>query len=154
MLNGSISVWVVVVVAMCDMYLPLLSIILFFHFFGLKEECPALTAMSSSPSLDGGPDILVPVQTDVCCSDFRQLNLPSFKPTFLFLVRLPLDIIHECIRLRVEQRPKKEPSIHSVRQVSDQFLLEGEGVQFTVMLVTFTLPEVSCSIVESSCKPD
>ena len=82
-----------------------------------QEECPNLTMLSSSPSLDGTPSKLIPINNNTCCSDFQEMNLPSFKPTFLFLVRIPLDVIHECIRLRLEQQPETEPSIHSVKQV-------------------------------------
>ena len=52
--------------------------------------------------------------------DFAQMNLPSFLGTFLFLMRIPLDVVHECVRLRLEQRPSPdtlEPSVLSIRQV-------------------------------------
>ena len=46
-------------------------------------------------------------------------DLPSFLPTYLFLLRVPLDVVHECLRLRLEQRPDRdaEPSVLSIRQV-------------------------------------
>ena len=50
---------------------------------------------------------------------FTDMCLPSFKPTYLFLVRILVDVIHECLRLRLEHRPEMEPSLLSVRQVSD-----------------------------------
>jgi mitogen-activated protein kinase kinase kinase 4 len=48
---------------------------------------------------------------------FEELGLPSFRELYLFLARIPLDISHECIRLRLEHRPKGEPSSLSIRQV-------------------------------------
>jgi len=50
--------------------------------------------------------------------EFRQMALPSFRPMYLFLVRIPLDVIHECLRLRLEQKPKKDPSAYSIGHVS------------------------------------
>ena len=40
---------------------------------------------------------------------------------YLFLLRIPLDVVHECLRLRLEQRPDREtePSVLSIRQVRD-----------------------------------
>ncbi|XP_076445793.1 mitogen-activated protein kinase kinase kinase 4-like [Babylonia areolata] len=49
--------------------------------------------------------------------EFRRMGLPSFRPTYLFLVRVPLDIVHECLRLRLEQRPQGDPSFLSIRQL-------------------------------------
>lgn len=48
---------------------------------------------------------------------FKETGLPSFRSLYLFLARVPLDIIHECLRLRLQHRPKGEPSSLSVRQV-------------------------------------
>lgn len=49
--------------------------------------------------------------------DFQELGLPSFCNLYLFLARVPLDITHECLRLRLEHRPKGDPSCLSIRQV-------------------------------------
>ena len=49
--------------------------------------------------------------------EFKEIDLPSFRPLYLFLSRIPLDISHECLRLRLQHRPKGEPSSLSVRQV-------------------------------------
>ncbi|KAK7107487.1 mitogen-activated protein kinase kinase kinase 4-like isoform X2 [Littorina saxatilis] len=51
------------------------------------------------------------------CQEFRRMGLPSFRPTYLFLVRIPLDVVHECLRLRLEQRPQGDPSFLSIRQL-------------------------------------
>ncbi|XP_022781351.1 mitogen-activated protein kinase kinase kinase 4-like [Stylophora pistillata] len=47
----------------------------------------------------------------------KETGLPSFRSLYLFLSRVPLDIIHECLRLRLQHRPKGEPSSLSVRQL-------------------------------------
>ncbi|KAK7497186.1 hypothetical protein BaRGS_00011480 [Batillaria attramentaria] len=51
------------------------------------------------------------------CQEFRRMGLPSFRPSYLFLVRIPLDVVHECLRLRLEQKPLGEPSFLSIRQL-------------------------------------
>ena len=63
----------------------------------------------------------------MCCApgdrilgnDLEQRGLPSFRSLYLFLCRVLLDIIHECLRLRLQHRPKGEPSSLSVRQVQN-----------------------------------
>ena len=49
---------------------------------------------------------------------FEEMGLPSFKPLYLFLVKISLDVVHECLKLRLEQQPE-EPSLLSVRQVCE-----------------------------------
>jgi mitogen-activated protein kinase kinase kinase 4 len=48
---------------------------------------------------------------------FQKMGLPSFDRLYVFLVRVVMDIYHECLRMRMEHRPKGEPSSLSVRQV-------------------------------------
>ncbi|XP_015218415.2 mitogen-activated protein kinase kinase kinase 4 isoform X2 [Lepisosteus oculatus] len=45
------------------------------------------------------------------------MNLPSFQPAFLVLCRVLLNVIHECLKLRLEQRPAGEPSLLSIKQL-------------------------------------
>ncbi|XP_059082749.1 mitogen-activated protein kinase kinase kinase 4-like isoform X4 [Tigriopus californicus] len=48
--------------------------------------------------------------------EFMRMNLPSFRAPYLFLCRIPLDVIHECLKIRLEQKPH-EPSELSIRQL-------------------------------------
>eukprot|EP00095_Tigriopus_kingsejongensis_P011134 maker-scaffold1161_size58349-snap-gene-0.7 protein:Tk11134 transcript:maker-scaffold1161_size58349-snap-gene-0.7-mRNA-1 annotation:"hypothetical protein CAPTEDRAFT_214311" len=48
--------------------------------------------------------------------EFMKMNLPSFRAPYLFLCRIPLDVIHECLKIRLEQKPH-EPSELSIRQL-------------------------------------
>ncbi|KAL3881975.1 hypothetical protein ACJMK2_028357 [Sinanodonta woodiana] len=50
---------------------------------------------------------------------FLDIGLPSFRPSYLFLVRILLDVIHDAMILRLEQleNPIKEPSFLSLRQL-------------------------------------
>ncbi|XP_064174372.1 mitogen-activated protein kinase kinase kinase 4 isoform X2 [Anguilla rostrata] len=45
------------------------------------------------------------------------MELPSFQPAFLVLCRVLLNVIHECLKLRLEQRPAGEPSLLSIKQL-------------------------------------
>ncbi|XP_078047045.1 mitogen-activated protein kinase kinase kinase 4 isoform X1 [Augochlora pura] len=53
----------------------------------------------------------------------RELNLPSYRAAFVFLSRVPLDVVHEFLRMRLEQKPE-QPSPLSVRQLMRE-LREG-----------------------------
>ena len=48
---------------------------------------------------------------------FQDLNLPSFVDIFSFMTMIPLDMVHECIRFRIDYKPKVQPSHLSIRQV-------------------------------------
>ena len=51
-------------------------------------------------------------------SEIAKIGLPSLKTTYLFLARVPLDVIHECVRFRLEQYlPCERPSELSIRQL-------------------------------------
>ncbi|XP_048506193.1 mitogen-activated protein kinase kinase kinase 4 isoform X2 [Athalia rosae] len=53
----------------------------------------------------------------------RELHLPSYRAAFVFLSRVPLDLVHEFLRMRLEQKPE-QPSALSVRQLMRE-LREG-----------------------------
>ncbi|XP_046611191.1 mitogen-activated protein kinase kinase kinase 4 isoform X1 [Neodiprion virginianus] len=53
----------------------------------------------------------------------KELNLPSYRAAFVFLSRVPLDVVHEFLRMRLEQKPE-QPSALSVRQLMRE-LREG-----------------------------
>ncbi|XP_012590663.1 PREDICTED: mitogen-activated protein kinase kinase kinase 4 [Condylura cristata] len=53
----------------------------------------------------------------VCWGELTAMDLPSFEPAFLVLCRVLLHVIHECLKLRLEQRPAGEPSLLSIKQL-------------------------------------
>ncbi|XP_014262278.1 mitogen-activated protein kinase kinase kinase 4 isoform X2 [Cimex lectularius] len=61
--------------------------------------------------------------------EFQSLNLPSFRPAFLFISRIPLDVIHEFLRLRLETNLEK-PSSLSIRQLIKEL---KEGLKLAVL---------------------
>ncbi|XP_048865419.1 mitogen-activated protein kinase kinase kinase 4 isoform X8 [Brienomyrus brachyistius] len=53
----------------------------------------------------------------VSWAELLAMDLPSFQPAFLALCRVQLNVIHECLKLRLEQRPAGEPSLLSIKQL-------------------------------------
>uniref|UniRef100_A0A671SF96 Mitogen-activated protein kinase kinase kinase 4 n=1 Tax=Sinocyclocheilus anshuiensis TaxID=1608454 RepID=A0A671SF96_9TELE len=53
----------------------------------------------------------------VSWKELVDMDLPSFQSAFLVLCRVLLNVIHECLKLRLEQRPAGEPSLLSIKQV-------------------------------------
>ncbi|XP_013922240.1 PREDICTED: mitogen-activated protein kinase kinase kinase 4 isoform X2 [Thamnophis sirtalis] len=63
-----------------------------------------------------------PASSDQKCStvsweELKSMDLPSFEPAFLVLCRVLLNVIHECLKLRLEQQPAGEPSLLSIKQL-------------------------------------
>lgn len=65
----------------------------------------------------------------VSWEELRAMDLPSFEPAFLVLCRVLLDVIHECLKLRLEQRPAGEPSLLSIKQVCGRACHRRLGVR-------------------------
>lgn len=63
----------------------------------------------------------------VSWEELRAMDLPSFEPAFLVLCRVLLNVIHECLKLRLEQRPAGEPSLLSIKQVCVQHRLDRQS---------------------------
>lgn len=59
----------------------------------------------------------------------QALNLPSYRGAYLFLCRIPLDLIHEFLRLRLETKPDR-PSSMSIRQLIREL---KEGLHLAVL---------------------
>uniref|UniRef100_A0A670YTR1 Mitogen-activated protein kinase kinase kinase 4 n=1 Tax=Pseudonaja textilis TaxID=8673 RepID=A0A670YTR1_PSETE len=63
-----------------------------------------------------------PASSDQKCStvsweELKSMDLPSFEPAFLVLCRVLLNVIHECLKLRLEQRPAGKSSLLSIKQL-------------------------------------
>ena len=72
----------------------------------------------SRPASCTGPALPELGADQVSWGDLLDMDLPSFRPAFLVLCRVLLNVIHECLKLRLEQRPAGEPSLLSIKQVS------------------------------------
>ncbi|XP_029031796.1 mitogen-activated protein kinase kinase kinase 4 isoform X2 [Betta splendens] len=66
------------------------------------------------PSREAHPELGA---DQVSWKDLLDMDLPSFQPAFLVLCRVLLNVIHECLKLRLEQRPAGEPSLLSIKQL-------------------------------------
>lgn len=53
-------------------------------------------------------------------SEFQSLKLPQYRTLYLFLCRMPMDVIRESLCIRLEQKPA-EPSALSIRQLMQEF---------------------------------
>ncbi|XP_069140240.1 mitogen-activated protein kinase kinase kinase 4-like isoform X2 [Argopecten irradians] len=92
-----------------------------------KSPVEEKSHLSSSPALDLLPSELTSPTTlsyhqstsqtdqEPMVTHFTEMGLPSFRPSYLFLLNVFLEVIHEALRLRLEQRPKGEPSFLSIR---------------------------------------
>ena len=52
----------------------------------------------------------------VWSSAYQEMGLPTFHRPFLFLLRVTVDVVHECLRLRLEQQPEQASAV-SVSQL-------------------------------------
>ncbi|XP_059154540.1 mitogen-activated protein kinase kinase kinase 4-like isoform X2 [Physella acuta] len=81
---------------------------------GSFSSGPASTDYSTRPGLARGSSLS---EHGEWSKQFIEMDLPSFRPTYLFIVRIQLDVIHECLKLRKDQRPIGDPSFLSIRQL-------------------------------------
>ncbi|XP_041030274.1 mitogen-activated protein kinase kinase kinase 4 isoform X1 [Carcharodon carcharias] len=72
------------------------------------DYLPELSHMSSCTEQKG---------STVSWEQLEAMELPSFQPAYLVLCRVLLNVIHECLKLRLEQRPAGEPSLLSIKQL-------------------------------------
>uniref|UniRef100_A0A674NSC8 Mitogen-activated protein kinase kinase kinase 4 n=1 Tax=Takifugu rubripes TaxID=31033 RepID=A0A674NSC8_TAKRU len=79
-----------------------------------SDYLPELSRHHESCGGPANPDLGA---ENVSWEDLIGMDLPSFQPAFLVLCRVLLNVIHECLKLRLEQRPAGEPSLLSIKQV-------------------------------------
>ncbi|XP_019405539.1 PREDICTED: mitogen-activated protein kinase kinase kinase 4 isoform X4 [Crocodylus porosus] len=89
----------------------------------------------------------------VSWEELKSMDLPSFEPAFLVLCRVLLNVIHECLKLRLEQRPAGEPSLLSIKQLVRECkevlkggLLMKQYYQFMLREVLDDLQKIDCNI--------
>ncbi|RUS75685.1 hypothetical protein EGW08_016551 [Elysia chlorotica] len=78
------------------------------------SDPPSPADTSPRPSLARGSSLS---EHGEWSSQFIEMGLPSFRPTYLFLVKIWMDVVHECLKLRRDQTPIGEPSFLSIRQL-------------------------------------
>ncbi|XP_073483560.1 mitogen-activated protein kinase kinase kinase 4 isoform X2 [Aquarana catesbeiana] len=116
---------------LCSDYLPDL----------LKQSSTSL--QNSEPSCD-----------PVSLEELRAMDLPSFEPAFLVLCRVLLNVIHECLKLRLEQRPAGEPSLLSIKQLVRECKEVLKGGLLMKQYYQFMLREVLDDFQKLDCYID
>ncbi|XP_039214176.1 mitogen-activated protein kinase kinase kinase 4 isoform X2 [Crotalus tigris] len=99
-----------------------------------------------------------PASSDQKCStvsweELKSMDLPSFEPAFLVLCRVLLNVIHECLKLRLEQRPAGEPSLLSIKQLVRECKEVLKGGLLMKQYYQFMLREVVDDL-QSHCNID
>ncbi|KAM4040956.1 mitogen-activated protein kinase kinase kinase 4 isoform 2-T2 [Anomaloglossus baeobatrachus] len=100
------------------------------------------------------------VQTlDLSCDpisleELNAMDLPSFEPAFLVLCRVLLNVIHECLKLRLEQRPAGEPSLLSIKQLVRECKEVLKGGLLMKQYYQFMLREVIDDFHKPDCNID
>ncbi|KAK9884856.1 hypothetical protein WA026_009078 [Henosepilachna vigintioctopunctata] len=85
----------------------------------------------------------------------QAINLPSYRAAFLFLSAVPLEVIHQFMLLRLEQRPPN-PSPLSIRQLMRE-LKDGLDIAVrqrirTEQHINAAIKSIDVSVEEYSCK--
>ncbi len=97
----------------------------------LKPDHYKGSSCSSSPNLyedseslsgnrSNGPDLAELRRYGAWSVEFESIKLPQYRTLYLFLCRMPMDVIRESLCVRLEQKPA-EPSSLSIRQLMQEF---------------------------------
>ncbi|XP_032693150.1 mitogen-activated protein kinase kinase kinase 4 isoform X2 [Lontra canadensis] len=90
----------------------------------------------------------------VSWDELKSMDLPSFEPAFLVLCRVLLNVIHECLKLRLEQRPAGEPSLLSIKQLVRECKEVLKGGLLMKQYYQFMLHEVLDHLDGTDCNMD
>uniref|UniRef100_A0ABI7ZNJ5 Protein kinase domain-containing protein n=1 Tax=Felis catus TaxID=9685 RepID=A0ABI7ZNJ5_FELCA len=90
----------------------------------------------------------------VSWDELQSMDLPSFEPAFLVLCRVLLNVIHECLKLRLEQRPAGEPSLLSIKQLVRECKEVLKGGLLMKQYYQFMLHEVLDDLEKTDCNID
>ncbi|RWS06909.1 mitogen-activated protein kinase kinase kinase 4-like protein [Dinothrombium tinctorium] len=83
---------------------------------------------------------------------YQQMALPTFHRPFLFLLRVTVDVVHECLRLRLEQQPEKPSSVSVGQLIRECKEVLRAGVQIRqryVNLAQTVLGEGGSDVIEA-----
>ncbi|CAO2628737.1 Mitogen-activated protein kinase kinase kinase 4 [Lemmus lemmus] len=104
--------------------------------------------------LSGTPPSSEQKCSPVSWEELKAMDLPSFEPAFLVLCRVLLNVIHECLKLRLEQRPAGEPSLLSIKQLVRECKEVLKGGLLMKQYYQFMLQEVLDSLEKTDCNMD
>lgn len=110
--------------------------LLYSIFFLLQfSEYPDPILCSDYVQLSNSPRSSDQECSTVSWEELKSMDLPSFEPAFLVLCRVLLNVIHECLKLRLEQRPAGEPSLLSIKQVCLMCFIDFSPLPYIVNIV-------------------
>ncbi|KAL6064924.1 hypothetical protein STEG23_012869, partial [Scotinomys teguina] len=104
--------------------------------------------------LSGTPPSSEQKCSPVSWEELKAMDLPSFEPAFLVLCRVLLNVIHECLKLRLEQRPAGEPSLLSIKQLVRECKEVLKGGLLMKQYYQFMLQEVLDGLDKTDCNMD
>ncbi|XP_060229498.1 mitogen-activated protein kinase kinase kinase 4 isoform X3 [Meriones unguiculatus] len=104
--------------------------------------------------LSGTPPSSEQSSSAVSWEELKAMDLPSFEPAFLVLCRVLLNVIHECLKLRLEQRPAGEPSLLSIKQLVRECKEVLKGGLLMKLYYQFMLQEVLDGLEKTDCDMD
>ncbi|MEJ1275444.1 mitogen-activated protein kinase kinase kinase 4 [Cricetulus griseus] len=104
--------------------------------------------------LSGTPPSSEQKCSPVSWEELKAMDLPSFEPAFLVLCRVLLNVIHECLKLRLEQRPAGEPSLLSIKQLVRECKEVLKGGLLMKQYYQFMLQEVLDGLEKTDCNMD
>ncbi|XP_071955279.1 mitogen-activated protein kinase kinase kinase 4-like isoform X2 [Antedon mediterranea] len=83
------------------------------------EEYPSHPCLDTCSASLNDPKTSCFIKHGCHSQEFQEMNLPSFRNAYLFLLRVLLDVMHESLQFRLAQKPAAvaEPSIHSINQL-------------------------------------
>ncbi|XP_069343760.1 mitogen-activated protein kinase kinase kinase 4 isoform X2 [Eulemur rufifrons] len=127
----------------------------------VKNDCPVESSEFPDPmwSSDYVQLSRTPPSSEQKCSavsweELKAMDLPSFEPAFLVLCRVLLNVIHECLKLRLEQRPAGEPSLLSIKQLVRECKEVLKGGLLMKQYYLFMLQEVLDDLEKTDCNID
>ncbi|XP_045400657.1 mitogen-activated protein kinase kinase kinase 4 isoform X6 [Lemur catta] len=127
----------------------------------VKNDCPVESSEFPDPmwSSDYVQLSRTPPSSEQRCSavsweELKAMDLPSFEPAFLVLCRVLLNVIHECLKLRLEQRPAGEPSLLSIKQLVRECKEVLKGGLLMKQYYLFMLQEVLDDLEKTDCNID
>ncbi|XP_020664640.3 mitogen-activated protein kinase kinase kinase 4 isoform X2 [Pogona vitticeps] len=118
------------------------------------SEYPDPILCSDYVQLSNSPPSSDQNSSTVSWEELRSMDLPSFEPAFLVLCRVLLNVIHECLKLRLEQRPAGEPSLLSIKQLVRECKEVLKGGLLMKQYYQFMLREVLDDLQKNNCNID
>ena len=126
-----------------------------------KDFCTSSSTLASSKSGWSKNPFPREYSTDVSLhgvwsTSYQDMGLPTFHRPFLFLLRLTVDVIHECLKLRLEQQPDQASAVsvaQLIRECKEVLKASFQIRQRYVNLAQTVLGEGGSDAIEAQLDP-